>query len=35
MSKRSWPPIVAEARRIALTYTTSVTLRQLHYRLVA
>ena len=32
---RNWPTILTEARRIALSYTTSVTLRQLHYRLVA
>jgi hypothetical protein len=32
---RNWPLILTEARTIALSYTTSVTLRQLHYRLVA
>ncbi len=32
---RNWGPIVAEADRIARTYPTAVTLRQLHYRLVA
>jgi hypothetical protein len=32
---RNWGPIVAEADLIARTYPTSVTLRQLHYRLVA
>jgi hypothetical protein len=32
---RQWQPIVDEARRIANSYGTAVTLRQLHYRLVA
>ena len=32
---RNWPTILTEAARIARSYTTSVTLRQLHYRLVA
>ena len=32
---RNWPLILTEAKRIALSYITSVTLRQLHYRLVA
>jgi hypothetical protein len=32
---RKWPVIVAEAVRIANSYSTPVTLRQLHYRLVA
>jgi len=33
--RRNWPLILNEARRIALSYSTAVTLRQLHYRLVA
>jgi hypothetical protein len=32
---RRWPVIIAEAARIATSYSTPVTLRQLHYRLVA
>lgn len=32
---RQWSVIVAEAARIAASYSTAVTLRQLHYRLVA
>jgi len=31
----SWKTIIPEARRIAESYSTPVTLRQLHYRLVA
>jgi len=31
----SWPPIIAEAKRIAESYDTDVTLRQLFYRLVS
>lgn len=30
-----WPAIIVEAARIARSYSTAVTLRQLHYRLVA
>jgi hypothetical protein len=33
--QRNWSLILSEAERIARSYTTSVTLRQLHYRLVA
>jgi hypothetical protein len=32
---RKWPPIIAHAAEIVKTYDTSVTLRQLFYRLVA
>lgn len=35
MTNRSWIPIINEAARIARSYSTAVTLRQLHYRLVA
>jgi hypothetical protein len=35
MANRNWIPIINEAERIALSYSTPVTLRQLHYRLVA
>jgi hypothetical protein len=35
MSRLSWPPILAEAKRIVESYDTEVTLRQLFYRLVA
>jgi hypothetical protein len=35
MANRNWIPILNEAERIANSYTTPVTLRQLHYRLVA
>ena len=31
---RPWAPILEAAVRIALSYTTAVTLRQLHYRLI-
>jgi len=33
--KRDWAPILAHAAEIVRSYDTSVTLRQLHYRLVA
>src|SRR5262245_61014992 len=35
MPKIKWPPIIERAREIVLSYDTSVTLRQLHYRLVS
>jgi hypothetical protein len=35
MANRNWTPIINEAERIANSYSTPVTLRQLHYRLVA
>jgi len=35
MTNRNWIPIINEAARIARSYSTAVTLRQLHYRLVA
>jgi hypothetical protein len=35
MANRNWIPILNEAERIANSYATPVTLRQLHYRLVA
>lgn len=34
-SRKNWSAIVEAARQIAASYTTPVTLRQLHYRLVA
>ena len=35
MSARDWETIIYEAEQIARSYSTAVTLRQLHYRLVA
>lgn len=35
MTRISWPPVIEEAARIVRGYDTSVTLRQLFYRLVA
>ena len=35
MANKNWIPILNEAERIANSYSTAVTLRQLHYRLVA
>ena len=34
-SQKSWPPILARAAEIVAEYDTAVTLRQVHYRLVA
>ena len=34
-TNKKWGPIILEAERVARSYTTAVTLRQLHYRLVA
>jgi len=35
MSRLDWQPILAHAKEIVDTYATSVTLRQLFYRLVS
>ncbi|MFI9788479.1 hypothetical protein ACIHEI_33945 [Kitasatospora sp. NPDC051984] len=35
MGRTSWPTVVEQARRIVLGYDSDVTLRQVHYRLVA
>jgi hypothetical protein len=35
MARKAWPPILARAAAIVEEYDTAVTLRQVHYRLVA